>query len=416
MNWRSATVARLVDTLVPTLPTTAVMAAVAADDGGYAVRLSDDCPLDGRFEVGSVTKTFTGVVLASLVGDGVLALDDEVGRWLDAGGSGTIRVSLPSASPSCCDRTDKEISGDGWWHVAALPRCSLIASLADLALGCIACLPHVGGGLVADLADLVIGRGAQGGKIAGPSLDPNGSALGIHRRTLDHETARQFVVSLLFASRNQLLGMEQAFESRSLLSSQFGMVRQPVGRRPPGDVLGNHGRLDAVAIDMNSLRDRPVAVFKNDIGVHAVPVRQAGSDSGGPLVADVADHHLALAAPLGLGRADSHGPDCYCRANPPADPSAALGEILAGDRNPAVRDLNDGVMLVEQVVGRGADQPSGRPGAQFVDGHAGRVEAADIAAVGGLRGDDLALLAAETGIKAAVGVVLLEGSDGQNVE
>jgi hypothetical protein len=59
-------VAGLAGRLAPTLPAPAVFAAVAADGGGYAVSLSDDCPLDGRFEVGSVTKTFTGTVLACL--------------------------------------------------------------------------------------------------------------------------------------------------------------------------------------------------------------------------------------------------------------------------------------------------------------------------------------------------------------
>jgi serine-type D-Ala-D-Ala carboxypeptidase/endopeptidase len=83
--WRSATVAGLAGTVAATLPTTAVLAAVAADEGGYAVKLSDGCPLDGRFEIGSTTKTMTGMVLASLVADGVVALDDPIGRWVDAG-------------------------------------------------------------------------------------------------------------------------------------------------------------------------------------------------------------------------------------------------------------------------------------------------------------------------------------------
>jgi hypothetical protein len=85
VNWRSAAVAELVEAMTPTLPAAAVLAAVAADDRGYAVKLSDACPLDGRFEVGSITKTCTGVVVASLVCDGVLALDAEIGHWLDAG-------------------------------------------------------------------------------------------------------------------------------------------------------------------------------------------------------------------------------------------------------------------------------------------------------------------------------------------
>ncbi len=69
----------------PALPATAVLAAIAADDGGYAVKLSDDCPLDGRFEIGSMTKTMTGAVLASLVNDGTAGFGDPIGRWLDAG-------------------------------------------------------------------------------------------------------------------------------------------------------------------------------------------------------------------------------------------------------------------------------------------------------------------------------------------
>jgi serine-type D-Ala-D-Ala carboxypeptidase/endopeptidase len=101
-------VAQLADALVPALPSAVMVAAVAADDGGYAVRFSDDCPLDGRFEVGSITKTFTGVVLASLAGDGVLALDDKIGRWLEAGQNGDITLGqlathtsgLPRLSPS----------------------------------------------------------------------------------------------------------------------------------------------------------------------------------------------------------------------------------------------------------------------------------------------------------------------------
>ena len=85
MLWRSAAAAGLAGAVGAPLPVTAVIAAVAADEGGYAVRLSDHCPLDGRFEIGSMTKTMTGTVLASLVSDGVVALGGTIGRWLDAG-------------------------------------------------------------------------------------------------------------------------------------------------------------------------------------------------------------------------------------------------------------------------------------------------------------------------------------------
>jgi serine-type D-Ala-D-Ala carboxypeptidase/endopeptidase len=93
VNWRSATVARLAETLAPGLPAPVFLAAVAADDGGYAVRLSDDCPLDGRFEIGSITKTMTGTVLASLLNDGALTLDDQIGRWFDAGDNADITLA-----------------------------------------------------------------------------------------------------------------------------------------------------------------------------------------------------------------------------------------------------------------------------------------------------------------------------------
>src|ERR1700729_283839 len=66
MNWRSQAVHRLAETVTPALPAAALVAAVAADEDGYAVKLSDDCPLEGRFEIGSITKTMTGTVLAAV--------------------------------------------------------------------------------------------------------------------------------------------------------------------------------------------------------------------------------------------------------------------------------------------------------------------------------------------------------------
>jgi serine-type D-Ala-D-Ala carboxypeptidase/endopeptidase len=108
VSWRSRTVRELVGTLRPSLPAAAVVAAIAADDDGYAIELSDDDAADGRFEIGSPTKTMTGVVLASLADDGIVALDDEIGRWLDAGANADITLiqlathtsGLPRLSPS----------------------------------------------------------------------------------------------------------------------------------------------------------------------------------------------------------------------------------------------------------------------------------------------------------------------------
>jgi len=107
VNWRAGAVGELLDVLAPTLPDGVVIAAVAADEGGYAVKLSDECPLDGRFEIGSVSKTLTGAVLALLVGDKTVTLDDPIGRWLDAGPNSGITLGqlathtsgLPRLSP-----------------------------------------------------------------------------------------------------------------------------------------------------------------------------------------------------------------------------------------------------------------------------------------------------------------------------
>jgi CubicO group peptidase (beta-lactamase class C family) len=108
VSWRAGAVAELAETVEPALPRRALFAAVAADDGGYAVRISDDCPLDGRFEVGSVTKTMTGTVLAALADEGTVKLGDRIGRWLDAGRNSGIKLihlathtsGLPRLAPS----------------------------------------------------------------------------------------------------------------------------------------------------------------------------------------------------------------------------------------------------------------------------------------------------------------------------
>ena len=102
MLWRSAAVAGLAGAVGPALPATAVIAAVAADEGGYAVKLSDDCPLDGRFEIGSMTKTMTGTVLASLVNDRTVEFSDPIGRWLDAGQNSDVTLLQLATHTSGC--------------------------------------------------------------------------------------------------------------------------------------------------------------------------------------------------------------------------------------------------------------------------------------------------------------------------
>lgn len=68
-------------------PDVAVAVAVAAVDAreGTATAHSVGCPADARFEIGSVTKTLTGTLLASLADDGTVSLDDPVERWIPAG-------------------------------------------------------------------------------------------------------------------------------------------------------------------------------------------------------------------------------------------------------------------------------------------------------------------------------------------
>lgn len=69
------------------------VAAACADQASAVSRVSPaDTAADGRFEIGSVTKTMTGTLLALLAADGTLRLDDEVGRWLSAGDNGRITL------------------------------------------------------------------------------------------------------------------------------------------------------------------------------------------------------------------------------------------------------------------------------------------------------------------------------------
>src|SRR6516162_4758557 len=68
------------------------VAVTAIDADGPAFSRSAGLPEDARFEIGSITKTMTATLLASLVGDSVVALDDEIGRWLDAGPNAAITL------------------------------------------------------------------------------------------------------------------------------------------------------------------------------------------------------------------------------------------------------------------------------------------------------------------------------------
>src|SRR6516164_991830 len=86
MEWRAERARAVFEALEGSFDGDGIVVAVAAvDGGGPAFAATKGSPPDARFEIGSITKTMTATLLASLVGDGVLALDDEIGRWLAAG-------------------------------------------------------------------------------------------------------------------------------------------------------------------------------------------------------------------------------------------------------------------------------------------------------------------------------------------
>jgi len=86
MGWGSEQAQAVFETLHGAFDGDRIAVAVTAiDAGGPAFSRSPGLPEDGRFEIGSITKTMTATLLACLAGDGVVSLDDEIGRWLEAG-------------------------------------------------------------------------------------------------------------------------------------------------------------------------------------------------------------------------------------------------------------------------------------------------------------------------------------------
>lgn len=87
MAWREDAARSLTETFDGAFDSPGVVAGAACvDEAGTGIGVSPgDAPADGRFEIGSVTKTMTAALLALLADDGALSLDDEVGRWLSAG-------------------------------------------------------------------------------------------------------------------------------------------------------------------------------------------------------------------------------------------------------------------------------------------------------------------------------------------
>ena len=70
--------------LFPDSPTKAAVALAAVDGPDISTATRGRCPADARFEIGSITKTMTATLLASLAAEGVLGLDDDLERWIPA--------------------------------------------------------------------------------------------------------------------------------------------------------------------------------------------------------------------------------------------------------------------------------------------------------------------------------------------
>jgi CubicO group peptidase (beta-lactamase class C family) len=102
MTWGNQAAHSLAETLANWLTADGVAAAAAAvDETGTVIATGpSDLPAGGRFEIGSVTKTMTATVLASLAAEGTLGLDDPIGRWLSAGPHGEITIRQLAAHTS----------------------------------------------------------------------------------------------------------------------------------------------------------------------------------------------------------------------------------------------------------------------------------------------------------------------------
>jgi len=115
MDWTEGAAQSLTETFDGSFGASGVVVGAACiDESGRASAVSPgDSPADGRFEIGSVTKTMTATLVALLEADGTLGLDYEIGLWLSAGANGGITVrqlathtsGLPRLAPNLDLRT-----------------------------------------------------------------------------------------------------------------------------------------------------------------------------------------------------------------------------------------------------------------------------------------------------------------------
>jgi serine-type D-Ala-D-Ala carboxypeptidase/endopeptidase len=104
MSWT----ARAARTLAAAVADRAPAIAVIAADPDSTEIVTVGCAPDDGFEIGSITKTMTGILLADAVTNGSVRLTGPIGPWLDAGQNGDITLKelathtsgLPRLSPS----------------------------------------------------------------------------------------------------------------------------------------------------------------------------------------------------------------------------------------------------------------------------------------------------------------------------
>jgi CubicO group peptidase (beta-lactamase class C family) len=110
----------------------AVVATACIDEAGTAIAVRpSETPADGRFEIGSVTKTMTATLLALLDADGTLRLDDERGRPAPGRRRSGLALAVlqPRLPPSrACSRAGQRafLSGAGGEAAARTPGHDLL--------------------------------------------------------------------------------------------------------------------------------------------------------------------------------------------------------------------------------------------------------------------------------------------------
>src|SRR2546427_8616962 len=64
------------------------VAMAAVDNDATELCCNAAARADGRFEIGSITKTMTAALVVLAASEGRVSFDDEIGTWLDAGANG----------------------------------------------------------------------------------------------------------------------------------------------------------------------------------------------------------------------------------------------------------------------------------------------------------------------------------------